>query len=427
MNSSWDFYIDPNHSEADLSKDKITTFANRIRLNNGIQQVRLSDVDILNKMEFLRNGRVTFGAYLLFVKDDCLISDVQVGRFKSDTIIIDSLSFNSDLFQEVDDILAFIKRHLKVEYIITGEPQRTERFDYPLDAIREIVVNMIAHRDYRDSSASIVKIFDNRIEFFNPGKLYGGISVQDLLSGNYTSKSRNKLIARAFKEMGIIERYGSGIMRVCKICNEYGIKAPDFQEVFNGFQVIIYNEKVVATDVIEKGTVNGVDVIEKGTDVIEKGTVNGVDVIEKGTDVIEEILKTITENNQITALEIAKRIHVTQRTVLRNIEKLKNENVIERIGPDKGGYWKINYLPEHILADVTEGITIPLGVDSITNNQSLIIQKMANNPLITVSELSSTVGISPGKIKVNISKLKAKGLIERVGSEKGGHWKVTKR
>ena len=49
------------------------------------------------------------------------------------------------------------------EYIITGNPQRTERFDYPLDAIREIVLNMVVHRDYKDSSASIIKIFDNRI------------------------------------------------------------------------------------------------------------------------------------------------------------------------------------------------------------------------------------------------------------------------
>ena len=73
-----------------------------------------------------------------------------------------------------------------VEYIINGEPQRIERFDYQLDAIREIVINMIVHRDYRDSSDSIIKIYDNRFEFYNPGKLYGGIKIQDLLSGNYT-------------------------------------------------------------------------------------------------------------------------------------------------------------------------------------------------------------------------------------------------
>ena len=109
INSSWDFYIDPNHSEADLSEEKITQFVNIIKQNDSIQQAKLSDREILNKMEIFRNGEITFGAYLLFVKDYCLISDVQVGRFKSDITIIDSISLNTDLFQEVDSILHLLK------------------------------------------------------------------------------------------------------------------------------------------------------------------------------------------------------------------------------------------------------------------------------------------------------------------------------
>ncbi len=101
----------------------------------------------------------------MFADDYCPVTDVQAGRFKSPVTIIDSISFNSDLFTEVDEILFFIRKHLMVEYIITGEPQRTERFDYPGEAIREIVINMIVHRDYRESSHSIIKIFDDRISF----------------------------------------------------------------------------------------------------------------------------------------------------------------------------------------------------------------------------------------------------------------------
>jgi len=69
-------------------------------------------------------------------------------------------------------VFEFVKKHLNKGYIITGNPQREERWEYPLDAIREIVINMIVHRDYRSSSDSIIKIFNNRIEFFNPGGLY---------------------------------------------------------------------------------------------------------------------------------------------------------------------------------------------------------------------------------------------------------------
>jgi ATP-dependent DNA helicase RecG len=343
INSSWDFYVDPHHSKTDLSEEKILRFADKIRQSEHIGQAGLSDIEILTKMEILRNGKVTFGAYLLFVKDYCSISDVQIGRFKSDITIIDSVSLNSDLFQEIDDIIAFIKKHLKIEYIITGDPQRSERFDYPLDAIREIVINMVVHRDYRDSSASIIKVFDNRIEFYNPGKLYGGITVQDLLSGNYISKSRNKLIAKAFKEAGIIERYGSGIIRVRKICKEFGVKEPDFNEISNGFQVILYNEKIVDSDNVTDVTdvTDNVTDVTDVTDNVTDVTDNVTDVTDNDTNRIKRILNIVTINNKITVSEIAKYMNVTRRTILRDIEKLKRENLLERIGSEKNGYWRI--------------------------------------------------------------------------------------
>ena len=352
INSSWDFYVDPNHSLDDLSAEKIARFADKIRQSESIGQIGLSDVDLLNKLEFLRGGRVTFGAYLLFAKTYCAISDVQAGRFKGDTVIIDSISFDTDLFQEVEGLIAFIKKHLMVKYIITGEPQRTERFDYPLDAIREIVVNMVVHRDYRDSSASVVKIFDNRIEFYNPGKLYGGITVQDLLSGKYTSKSRNKLIAKAFKEAEIIERYGSGIMRVRKICKEYGVKEPEFTEIADGFQVILYNERVDVGVNGENVGVNGenVGVNEENVGVNDENVgVNGKNVGVNNMDAIlldellEKIFVLLKNDAAITYKQMAKKLNINEKTVERSIKRLKELGFVERVGSDKSGSWKITY------------------------------------------------------------------------------------
>lgn len=61
-----------------------------------------------------------------------------------------------------------------------------------LEAIREIIINMVIHRDYRAASDSIVKVFDNKIEFYNPGRLPDSITVDDLLSNNYKSTPRSK-------------------------------------------------------------------------------------------------------------------------------------------------------------------------------------------------------------------------------------------
>lgn len=305
INTSWDFYPDPNHSIEHISFEKVGDFIKKIEQKSQTK-IQLSSLDFLSKLEIIRNNKITFGGYLLFVKDHCLISDIQVGRFKSDTMIIDSLSLNTDLLNEVEEIIKFIKKHLMVEFIITGEPQRAERFDYPLDAIREIVINMIVHRDYRESSHSLIKIFDNRIEFFNPGKLFGNLTITDLLTGNYISQTRNKLIAKSFKEIGLVERYGSGIHRIINICNDYGIKQPIFEEVFNGFKVTLFKEK---TNVVDKR--------------------------------LEMIIEIIFGNNQLSAVQIAKKLNISSRTVQRDLDKLKQQNKLKRIGSEKSGYWEI--------------------------------------------------------------------------------------
>ena len=326
INSSWDFFIDPNHTYKYLSKEKISKFVKNIKESGIFQNTELTDLEILNKMEFLRDGKITFGAYLLFVSDYCSISDLQIGRFKSETKIIDSKSLNTDLFTEVDEVLLFVRKHLKVEYIITGAPQRVERFDYPEDALREIVINMIVHRDYRDCSSSIIKIYDDRIEFYNPGKLYGGITIQDLLYGKYISRSRNKMISRAFKEVGLIEKSGSGIIRVRNICKDFGIKEPDFHEVFDGFRVILYNERIKS---VEKS------VDKSSAESVEKS-------VEKN---INLVLYYIMNNPNLTQNEIALHVGLSRRGIEKCISKLKADGKLERIGSKRSGYWKVIQKP----------------------------------------------------------------------------------
>lgn len=239
INASWDYYIDTRHNFDDISMDKALELIKKIEKNKN----KNFDDDlftILRKYELIKDDKLTFGAYLLFVKNVSSITAMQIGRFKSETMIIDNIDLDTDLLSQIYLGIEFIKKHLMVEYIITGNPQREERYDYPLNAIREIVINMVVHRDYRDTGNSIVKIFDDRIEFFNPGKLCGDLTIEKLLSGNYSSRARNRLIAKIFKEVGIIERYGSGIARIKKECKNHGIKEPLFEEFQHGFRVTLF-------------------------------------------------------------------------------------------------------------------------------------------------------------------------------------------
>ncbi len=308
-NSSWDYYVDTMQSFNDISLEKVDKFIHRVEKNFD-KSFDDNPMQILQKYGLLRDDKITFGAYLLFVKDFCLISGVQAGRFKTPTDIIDSISLNTDILTEIDELIIFVRKHLMVEYIITGNPQREERYDYPLDAIREIILNMVVHRDYRDSSDSVIKIFDDRIEFFNPGDLYDDLTIEQLKSNNYKSKTRNKLIALMFKECGLIEKYGSGIGRIKKFCKIHNIIEPKFEEIQKGFQVTLYKK-----------------ILSKKLD----GGINGG---------INLLLAFISENENLSAKIISKSMNEPLRTIQRWIKQLKDENKIEYRGSKKtGGYY----------------------------------------------------------------------------------------
>jgi len=170
FNSSWDFHIDEHHSEKNISLDKVQRF---IECTNANRENPILDdpLTVLQKFELMREGKITYACFLLFMTGESGISTIELGRFQTDTIIKDGATLKSDLFSEVEGVMHFIKKHINKAYIITGRPQREERWDYPLNAIREIVINSIIHRDYTSPSDSIIKVYDDKIEFFNPGNL----------------------------------------------------------------------------------------------------------------------------------------------------------------------------------------------------------------------------------------------------------------
>jgi ATP-dependent DNA helicase RecG len=300
INSSLDYHLDSRHHYGDISMEKVLGLIQKIEKHKD----RLFDEDpyqILQKYELVKEGKLTFAAYLLFVNNISAITSLQIGRFRTETDIIDNVDLNTDLLSQIDGSLSFIRKHLMVEYVITGEAQPQERYDYPLEAIREIVINMVIHRDYRDSGNSIVKIFDDRIEFFNPGKLYGDLTIAQLNSGHYASRTRNRAIANMFKECGLIERYGSGIKRIRNACVKHGLVEPVFEEFQHGFHVVIYKR------------ING--------------GVNGL------------LLHIQTHPGQ-RASEISHALNISLRTIERWLKELRENDDIEFRGASRtGGYF----------------------------------------------------------------------------------------
>lgn len=114
----------------------------------------------------------------------------------------------------------------------------------------------MVHRDYTSPVDIQIKVFDNAITFFNPGKLFGDLTVEQLRRDDYQSRTRNKLIAEAFYLTGDIEKYGSGLVRVRDEIKAYPTMTFDCQESGDGFLVNLkYQEQKVST--VVGGGVNG--------------------------------------------------------------------------------------------------------------------------------------------------------------------------
>ncbi|MDR0505655.1 MAG: HTH domain-containing protein [Dysgonamonadaceae bacterium] len=254
-----------------------------------------------------------------------------MGHFQDEITIKDDVTLSSDIISQVEDVMAFIRKHINKEIIITNtQVENIQRWQYPLDAIREIVLNMIVHRDYRDSGHSIIKIFKDHISFYNPGTLMFPLTIEDLLSNQYVSKPRNRQIASLIKDIGWIEKYGTGIRRIRKMFRDYGSKEPDFEIVSGCFAVTAY--------AVDYGNVRGNDTetaIENLTTNLKSGVKDGV------KDGVKNLLLLIENNPAITTRELSEQLNIPFRTIQRYIEKLKKANTLERIDGKKGGYWQI--------------------------------------------------------------------------------------
>jgi len=214
--------------------------------------------------------------------------------------------------------------HLKFAFEITGKTtQRNEIPEYPLEAIRELLVNSLVHRDYISPIDIQIKIFDQSISFFNPSGLYGDLKIEDLMKDNYRASTRNKLIAEAFYLTKDIEKYGSGFMRIRKEIANYPTMKFEYKLIANGFLAEFnYVKQKITTETINDNVGDNV-----------------------GDNRIIEILSLIKLNNKLSAKQLALELSVSYRTIERDIVKLKKQGKLKRVGHEKTGHWEI-YLDE---------------------------------------------------------------------------------
>ena len=199
------------------------------------------DLDILGLCVTQDGRRVpSVGGMLLFGRDRLAhFPDawVQAGRFAGNdkAQILDRTDLKMPLPEAIPAAVAFIERHVAAG-VSVGSVRGEPRWTLPPVAVREAVVNAVAHADYSQRGAPLrVSIFDDRLEVENPGLLPFGLTLEDLPRG--VSKLRNRVIGRVFHELRLVEHWGSGVQRMLAACRDAGLPAPVWEEVGNRLRV----------------------------------------------------------------------------------------------------------------------------------------------------------------------------------------------
>ncbi|HDH57200.1 MAG TPA: hypothetical protein ENF16_01175 [Bacteroidetes bacterium] len=244
----------------------------------------------------------TRGAILLFGKNRrSLFPDavIRCARFRGldKSHFLDQAEIDEYLPRAVESAVAFVERHAAQASEI-GRVRRKEIPEYPPPAIREAIINAIVHADYSIGGMNTnVAVYDDRIEISNPGLLPFGLTLEAALAG--TSKLRNRVIGRVFRELKLIEQWGSGMGRMIAACTEAGLHPPRFEEMGTSFRVTLYSGKVATPAVPEW---------------------------------YRQLLKHLAEKHEISTRDAAQLWQISDRAARARLRKLVDQNVLAEIG-----------------------------------------------------------------------------------------------
>ena len=232
---TWDALPHDTFTTADIDRAAVQAFLRRAELDREMVAEAL-----LNKLRLhAKNGALCNAAPLLFAEEPCLFvnsAQLKCGRFlgKEPVNFLDEQTLTGNVLSQFDDALKFIIRNTK-QGIKIGRTERERLPEYPDEAVREALINAICHRDYTSPGTIQVRIYDNRMEIWNPGRLPFDLTIAELYR-EHASRPRNLLLAEILFRLRMIERWGTGTNRILSTCKPHGI-VPTFREAMGNFIV----------------------------------------------------------------------------------------------------------------------------------------------------------------------------------------------
>lgn len=323
----WDDMPVPYANLKDLDPLAFNYFKNAAAKSGRMDPAVLKDTNeaIINNLQLRDGNYLRNAAVLLFHPNPVQYfpgAYIKIGFFRSAHDLAYQDEVHGNLFAQAQKTLDLLTTKYMKAYIHYEGVRRIDRFLFPRDALREALHNALVHRDYSSGIPIQIKVYEDRILFYNDGCLPEGWTVKSLLK-EHKSDPHNPLIAGAFFRSGDIEAWGRGIVTIRNACRENRTAFPTFESSPTSMMVEF------------KGKTPQKAAPKKDIRKIGKGLVEGLAESQR------KILVLIHQDPSVSKLEMAANIGISTTAVDKNIAHLRKRGLIKRIGAARGGYWKI--------------------------------------------------------------------------------------
>ena len=291
-----------------LNQDLTFDYANRIFENTNINfgDVQKKTLGIIGE-----DGLYTNLGLLL--SDQCIHTlKIAVFEGKEKGVFKDRKEFKGSLLKQITEAFEYIDLLNKTKATFEGLVRKDER-DYPVEAIREALLNAVVHREYSFGASTLINIYEDRMEFLSLGGIVSGLSLEAVMFG--VSQSRNEKLANIFYRLHLIEAYGTGIQKILLNYEKYGIK-PVFKTEVGAFLVILPNIHFnkIKVESIENKDIN-----------LDSDYKSILEILEQGIK---------------SRKEIQEDIKLSQTKVINMLKELLSLGMIEKLGNGKNTRYK---------------------------------------------------------------------------------------
>jgi len=326
----WTNLISKTAKLSDISPEAVSTFIKR-----GQEVKRISsaadpnDIEsVLKRYRLMTDDGITNAAAVLFGKDPATVSRAavtKIGLFakKGGRPLMEDIIEGPVIFQPDETMRRLLDKYIQPRFRLKDHLTRIEVYQYPPEVLREAVLNSIIHRQYMGVEHTTISVYPDSVEIYNPGSFPKGWTAAALLAER-KSKPSNPLIAEVFHDIGAIEAWGVGLSLMRDECKKAGIPEPVYESNADGIRIIF-----------ESGPWS-----DTGEDVTEFTLGKGFTPLE------HKVYKAIAEGKYTTSKNMASSLGTSLSTIERATSKLRDLNLIQRIGNNRSGNWELAVQPD---------------------------------------------------------------------------------